>query len=89
VEKATKLTALVTDIELGTGPNGFDVAHRVRTDNPHLPVVFTSGTAWAPQRAEQIALSEFIPMPFRPFEIIEALGRLGCRVAQRRRDPDE
>ena len=78
VERASRLSALVTDIELGVGPNGFDVAHRARAANPRLPVVFVSGTAWARQQTEQIERSEFIPKPFQPCEIVEALGRLGC-----------
>jgi DNA-binding NtrC family response regulator len=88
LERGSKLSALVTDIELGNGPDGFDVAHWVRTDNPHLPVVFISGTAWALQRAEQIERSEFIRKPFQPSEIVEALDRLGCRIVGQRQELD-
>lgn len=87
-EQGANLSALVTDIELGTGPNGFDVASRFRTDNPHLPVVFISATAWASQRAEQIERSEFIQKPHQPSEIVDALCRLGCCNLEPRRKPD-
>ncbi len=81
VDKNAKLFALVTDIDLGAGPDGFEVARHARAANPHLPVVFISGTAAARHRAEGVEGSEFLGKPFRPPEIVEALRRVVRRKA--------
>lgn len=79
VDREAGWSALVTDIELGTGPDGFEVARRARAANPDLHVVFVSGAEAARRRAEGIDGSEFLRKPFQPTEIVEALDRLGCR----------
>lgn len=76
VDRDAELSALVTDIDLGAGPDGFDVARRARAAEPYLPVVFVSGTASARYRAAGIDGSEFLAKPVRPVEIMDALQRL-------------
>ena len=73
IESDTKVSALVTDIELGAGPNGFDVARRARIANPRLPVVYVSGAATPSHRSEGVERSEFLQKPFWPPEVVEAL----------------
>jgi len=75
IEKRGMLSALVTDIDLGPGANGFDVARRARAVHPGLPVVYISGTAWRRQATEGVEGSQFISKPFHPREIVEALDR--------------
>ncbi len=82
VEGAAELSALVTDIDLGTGPDGFEVARRARATNPHLPVVYISGTAEARFRSEGVERSEFLRKPVRPPEIVEALRRVVRRESR-------
>ena len=74
-------SALVTDIDLGLGMDGFDVARHARMSYPHLPVVFISGGETAPERARGVAESEFIAKPFRPRQLVEALCRALPRQA--------
>src|ERR1700712_1574832 len=38
-----QLTAVVTDIRLGEGPDGWDVGRRARLLSPYMPVVYISG----------------------------------------------
>lgn len=71
MDRAAELSALVTDIDLGTGDDGFEVARRARAANPHLPVVYISGTAEARFRSEGVERSEFLQKPVRPGEIVE------------------
>ena len=71
----TDLSGLVTDIELGDGPNGFEVARIARTAYPHLPVVYISGTAAGRHELEGVNGAEFISKPFLPQQIVEALSR--------------
>ena len=78
------LTALVTDIDLGPGDDGFAVARLARAAYPDLPVVFISGTALARHAAEGVCGSEFVAKPFNPQQVLDALGRvLGVKAASR------
>ena len=67
--------ALVTDVDLGRGPDGFDVARFARASRPGLPVVFISGHEGARHESEGVADSEFIAKPCRGEQIVEALRR--------------
>jgi CheY-like chemotaxis protein len=75
IDQAEYLKVLVTDIDLGEGMNGFDVAHHARDRYPNLPVVFISGTMGSRHAAEGVAGSEFVAKPFHPFQIRDAIGR--------------
>lgn len=70
------LSGLVTDIELGGGEDGFDIARRTRVAYPGLPVVFLSGTAASRHPAEGVEGSVFINKPYHPRQIIAALEAL-------------
>jgi two-component system OmpR family response regulator len=76
MDKGAGLSALVTDIDLGAGPDGFEVARRARAVDPRLPVIFISGMAAARQRAGRFEGSEFLGKPFGAPEIIEAMHRV-------------
>lgn len=67
--------ALVTDVNLGRGPDGFDVARFARASHPGLPVVFISGHEGARHASEGVAHSDFIAKPCRGEKIVEALRR--------------
>jgi CheY-like chemotaxis protein len=69
------LAALVTDVDLGPGADGFDVARRARRGYPRLPVVFISGTAAALHPSEGVDGSAFIAKPFHPQRLVEVLDR--------------
>ncbi len=76
IDKHDHLSALVTDIDLGSGADGFDVAGRAQVAYPHLPVVFISGSKTARHRAESFENAEFIAKPLHPRQIVEALTRV-------------
>jgi DNA-binding response OmpR family regulator len=42
-EKGADFKALVTDVDLGVGPSGWDVAKHVREKYPTMPIVYVSG----------------------------------------------
>jgi CheY-like chemotaxis protein len=67
--------ALVTDLDLGRGPDGFEVARSARVARPGLPVVFMSGTMEARHAREGVSGSGFVGKPFRGHQIVEALHR--------------
>lgn len=81
--------ALISDIDLGRGPDGFDVARRARANYPGLPVVFISGTHAACHATEGVADSAFLDKPLRPQRMIETLRGLmtSPSAPERRRRP--
>jgi CheY-like chemotaxis protein len=75
LSRKSPLRALVTDIDLGPGPDGFEVARIARGAYPALAVVFISGTAASRHHSEGVSGSEFVSKPFLPYQIAEALNR--------------
>jgi CheY-like chemotaxis protein len=76
LDRLEPLTALLTDVDLGAGPDGFDLARHARRFYPHLPVVFVSGTMGAHHAANGVARSIFIAKPFVPRQVIDALDEV-------------
>jgi CheY-like chemotaxis protein len=76
--------AVLTDIRLGAGPDGWRVADRSRELSADLPVVYMSGDS-AHQWAERgVAGSLMLAKPFEPQTLVEAVGRMlgeGGRLA--------
>ena len=75
IDRHEPLSALVTDINLGLGGDGFHVARCARAAYPHLSVVFISAAAAARFALEGVEYSEFIDKPFHPARMMEALDR--------------
>jgi DNA-binding NtrC family response regulator len=73
IDRQGYLSALVTDIDLGAGDDGFALARQARITYPHLPVVFISGTAASRHAREGVAGSVFITKPYHPRQIVDAL----------------
>lgn len=69
--------ALVTDLDLGPGPNGFEVARYARDTRPGLPVVFISGTMHDRHPREGVAGSAFLGKPCDGRQILTALRQAG------------
>jgi DNA-binding response OmpR family regulator len=68
--EARSFAAVVTDINLGAGVTGFDIARRARQLNGAIKVVYTSGQGPHPGRfAVQGAL--MVPKPYAPRDLAE------------------
>lgn len=67
------IDALITDVHLGQGSNGFDVARAARRIHPGLPVLITSGDDRERQRCESLYDTVFILKPYHPIQIVDAL----------------
>ncbi|WP_027155598.1 response regulator [Mesorhizobium sp. WSM2561] len=70
------LKALVTDVSLGTGPTGWDVARHVRTAVPTMPVIYMSGHGSDDWAAHGVPNSIMISKPFVMTQIITGLATL-------------
>lgn len=68
--------ALVTDIKLGSGPKGWDVAHRARELFSDLPVVYIGGTSVNKWSAHGVPGSVMLQKPFLMAQLVTALATL-------------
>ena len=67
-----RLAALVTDIRLGDGTNGWAVALDARTRLPHLPVVYMTGDSAADWSAFGVPNSILVQKPFVAAQVLTA-----------------
>jgi CheY-like chemotaxis protein len=85
VEQATQLRGLVTDIRMGPGPDGWDVAHKAREKFPALAVVYVTGDSITEWPANGVPQSAVLQKPFATAELVTALANL--LVAQQSTPP--
>jgi DNA-binding response OmpR family regulator len=76
-----EISALITDIRLGTGPEGWDVARHARELNPRLPIVYMSGDSSHGHSSRGVPDSLMIQKPFAPAQIVTAVSTLLNAVA--------
>ncbi len=82
-EKGEAFDAVVTDINLGNGGNGLDVAEIFRRLDPEIVVVYASGNISPPNR--MVPGSAFISKPCEPSKIVDTCRRLS-RLGRDARD---
>ena len=70
------IAALVTDVNMGAGADGWAVARRARTVQPGLPVVYTTGGAAHEWTANGVAASILVPKPFAASQVVGAVHDL-------------
>jgi DNA-binding response OmpR family regulator len=68
--------ALITDVNLGSGPNGWEVARRAREVFPTIPVVYVTGDSAAEWTSQGVPNSILIAKPFIPAQLITAVTQL-------------
>ncbi|MER9493981.1 response regulator [Mesorhizobium sp. M0320] len=71
-----RIAGLVTDIRLGVGPTGWDVARHIRSVNPNLPVIYVSGDGADDWPSLGVPNSIMISKPFVMPQIITGLSTL-------------
>ena len=67
---------LITDINLGKGADGWDVARRARELDPEMPVVYVSGASKHEWASKGVPSSVMIAKPFAPAQIVVAISSL-------------
>ena len=68
--------ALVTDIGLGNGPDGWEVGHRARDRFPGIPVVYASFGNERQWPVEGVEGSLYVGKPYRASQIVSAVSSL-------------
>lgn len=77
VARGKRHNALVTDVFLSGKLNGWDLARRVREQDPALPVVYITGCAGAASwRSQGVPNSVLLEKPFHPGQLVAALMKL-------------
>jgi DNA-binding response OmpR family regulator len=74
--ESARFCAVVTDVRLGSGPNGWDVAHRARELEPTMPVVYLTADSADEWAANGVPGSILITKPFVPAQLIVAIAGL-------------
>jgi CheY-like chemotaxis protein len=60
------ISAMLTDVNLPGGEDGFALARAVRVIRPNLPVVYASGRYTAAESGKSVDGSRFLAKPFTP-----------------------
>lgn len=82
-DESGQFAALVTDVRLGQGLDGWALARRAREFNPDLPVVYMSGDSAPEHGARGVKDSMMIQKPFVGSQIVRAVSvLLNLRTAQ-------
>jgi CheY-like chemotaxis protein len=76
IEGTESLRGLVTDIRLGAGADGWEIAHHARVKFPCIPVVYATGDSATEWSANGVPQSAILQKPFASAEIIAALANL-------------
>ena len=68
--------ALITDVNLGTELDGWEIARRARELNRGLPVVYVIGASGYEWKAKGVPNSIMIVKPFTPTQLLGAIASL-------------
>ena len=71
-----QIDGVVTDVNLGRGPTGWNVARRARLRTSTMPVVYTSAAKEDEWMANGVPLSKLLVKPFRPTQLVAAISTL-------------
>jgi DNA-binding response OmpR family regulator len=78
-----KVDAVLCEVDLIGGLNGFGLALRVKETHPAVDVLLTSGPSAAADRAGQLCEDGPLEQPYHPRDVVRRLDRL--RERRRRR----
>ena len=75
-ERHQELSGLVTDIRLGEGPNGWELAHHARELSPLVVVVYATGDSAIEWAANGVPKSVVLQKPFADAQLLTAISNL-------------
>ena len=76
IDASTELHGLATDIKLGAGSTGWEVAHYARKKFPDIAVIYMTGDSAADWTAEGVPNSIMLQKPFAEAHMLAALSTL-------------
>ena len=87
IDCCDELHGLITDIRLGNGPTGWDVARHARQKFPDIAVVYMSGDSAAEWPVEGVPKSIMLQKPFASAQLMTAISNLLIDAGQQQ-SPD-
>ena len=75
-ENGDEIRGLVTDVNLGDGIDGWELARRAREHAANLPVVYISGASGHEWTSRDVPDSLMITKPFAPAQVVVAISSL-------------
>ena len=76
ISRSDSCRLLVTDINLGTPTDGFEVAASVRRLRPDMPVLYITGRPWVFWGREFHERERALSKPFRADQLLRTVGEL-------------
>ena len=76
--------ALITDVRLGRGPTGWDIARRARELVHDLPVIYMTGDSGGDWSSQGVPESVLLIKPFAVDQVVTAVSTLITQAAARR-----
>ena len=81
---AERFKAVVTDIKLKEGPDGWEVARRVREHVPDMPIVYITGDSTHEWSSKGVPDSVVLLKPFAPLQLSTTIATLITAADTRR-----
>jgi CheY-like chemotaxis protein len=76
IEMEGDIVALVTDIRLGDGPDGWEIARRARAHFPATPVIYITGDSAGDYGEHAVPKSVILQKPFPIAQLIKTVSSL-------------
>lgn len=76
IDSSKSMSGILTDIRLGSGPSGWDVARHARQRFPALAVVYMTGDSAADWTSEGVPKSVLLQKPFATAQMVTAISTL-------------
>ena len=80
--EAPSVDLLITDIGLGEGPDGWQVARRARARSPGMPVIYMTGARADEWRPQHVPMGVLLLKPFPITQLTEMVGALLAAQAE-------
>ena len=79
--RSGEFAGLITDVRLGAGPDGWEVARHARELQADLPIVYMTGDSAADWPVNGVPNSIVVQKPFAPAQLVTAVSTLITAVA--------
>ena len=76
IDSDDTIAGVLTDIRLGAGPDGWEVARYAREKTPGIPVVYMTGDSAADHTSRGVPDSLVLQKPFVAAQVITAISTL-------------
>lgn len=75
-DRIAEIAGLITDVQLGEGPTGWDVARRARDLKPRLPIVYATADGAQGWAAHGVENSIIVQKPYRLEKLLDLIPSL-------------